>query len=277
MKKSKWIKITVGAFLLLGVERFCHWQTDGFRLAKATCETSHVLRYPLPSLETEEVNQILAQPFYYLAAGKQSYVFSSEDGKTILKLFKHHHFGFSNTLLSKLPFTATLIQERERRLQPLLKSTLIAYLRLPIETGVFYLHLEKTRDLHPTITLYDKIHIAHQLKLDDADFVLQRYAEPTKERLTRLLNQGKIEEARACIDQLTRFMMDCSLKGIKNKDPKILENTGFYQDTPQILDIGSLTLRKKSNNPHPELTLKAKIKRQLSAWASKNYPQYGEI
>src|SRR5690348_14115124 len=76
------------------IHRFCHHQTGGFSIAKI--RSNHAIHPewatpPLSEQERQKLDPILNQPFKFFGYGGQAYVFLSEDGSVILKLFKQHH------------------------------------------------------------------------------------------------------------------------------------------------------------------------------------------
>ena len=82
------VKIFLFAILFFGVERLCHKATDGFAIVNIYAPPGdnskrHRAEMPDPKL--------LTQTYRYLNCGSQSYIFVSEDGKTILKFFKFQH------------------------------------------------------------------------------------------------------------------------------------------------------------------------------------------
>ncbi len=265
------IKVLTLCLLLVFVERFCRWKTGGFRLKKAT--TLH--SYPFGAI-SQGVPREANQSFYYLASGVQSYVFIGEDGETILKLFKHHHFGPSIDLLKKtLPkkLADSIIKKREGRMKNIFDSALIAYVELQEKTGVFYLHLGKTDQLLNSISLHDKLGISHQIDLDHTEFLLQRRAETVYEKLHHLFEKTKVDEAISSMKELLQLIETRSRQGIKNKDGNILENCGFYHGSPLEIDIGSFIHRNKSShNPDPHKKAVVRATLQLLNFVKKNYP-----
>jgi len=271
MKQSKIFNIFLSLCMLVAIERFCRWQTGGFRLSKAT--TSHIYPFDCPA---QALSDGIVQPFYFLGSGVQFYAFVSEDGQTVMKLFKHHHMGLSTDLVKKLlpkSLAAPILQKRENRMHHLLKSAQIASEKLSEETGVYFTHLCKTDGLLGQITLHDKLGIAHKLDLDTTEFVLQKRAIPVFEHLHLLFQNQKIEEALSAMKNLLVMIENRSKKGIKNKDGKVLRNCGFLGETPVELDIGSFTFRSHSTNPKPHKKAVQKGALQLLGWVKKNYPE----
>lgn len=279
MKRYKIALLILALPLFFGVERFCRWQTGGFRPSKVTCDLSHHFHFPASPIspqELEAINSTLEKPFTFLGRGVQCYAFLSQDGTTVLKLFKHHHFGLPSDLLHHLPlkWAENVIQKRNQRLQHIYKSAQIASSWLKEESGTLYLHLEKTPGLHPQVTLHDKLKSPYPLDLNDAEFFLQRRARTAKEVIKELLNQGNpkgaIERILAVLE-LTRRQSDL---GIKNKDPRVLENCGFCGSDVQLIDIGSLKMRSRSTNPDPTGKALFKAKQQILRWIGEKHPEY---
>ncbi|NGX47202.1 MAG: hypothetical protein K1000chlam3_00574 [Chlamydiae bacterium] len=271
MMRFKIYKFFLATLLFFAVERFCRWQTDGFRYTKAAC------RHPYPfSYQTKTLPENLQQSFYFLGSGVQFYAFLGEDRKTILKLFKHHHMGLSTDLAKKLlpkAIATPLICAREKRMSHLFESAKIAIEKLPDQTGVYFLHIDKTSTCLGKTHIYDKLGIAHEIDLDQTDFVLQKKAEPTSEHLDRLFQGGQIKEAILSMKKLLALIEDRSRLGIKNKDGNVLENCGFLGECPVELDIGSFIYRVQSTNPDPHAKAALRATLQLLGWVKKNYPE----
>jgi len=269
--RSKAYKFLFALILFFSVERFCYWQTDGFRLSKATC--AHV--YPF-SCQTNTLPKNLPQSFFFLGSGVQFYAFLGEDNQTILKLFKHHHMGpstdLAKTLLPK-SWASPLIASREKRMSHLFMSAKIAFEELPHQTGVYFLHIGKTDCGFGNILIHDKLGIAHEIDLDQTDFILQRRAEPASKRLSRLFQENQVEEAILSMKNLLSMIENRSKLGIKNKDGNVLENCGFLGDEPIELDIGSFIYRSKSTNPDPHAKAVLRATLQLLGWVKKNHPE----
>ncbi|NGX37331.1 MAG: hypothetical protein K1000chlam2_00485 [Chlamydiae bacterium] len=269
MMRSKIYKILLALALLVGVERFCRSQTEGFRLSKATSNYS----YPFVE-EISTCPAVLDQPFYFLGSGVQFYVFIGKDHQTVLKLFKHHHMGFSTDFLSQfLPPSHSLLKKREKRMLHLFESVKIASQKLPRQTGVIYTHLQKTDRLLGETVIHDKLHIAYPINLDKTEFVLQKLATPVYEHLDSLFREKRIEEAIASMHSLVDLIRTRSELGIKNKDGNILENCGFLDNQPIELDIGSFVLRSVSTHPNPHQKAALSATLQLLGWIKRHYPE----
>ncbi|MBS0630156.1 MAG: hypothetical protein JSS30_08065 [Verrucomicrobia bacterium] len=256
-------KIILSLIIFVALERFCYWQTDGFRFAKVATT------YPYPfSSPFESPPACLNQSFHYLGKGVQFYVFMGEDKQTILKLFKHHHAGFSSNVVQHL-FPA-MMEKRENRVLRLLKSAEIAKNELPEETGVFYTHLTKSDQNLGKIKIYDKLGIVHQIDLDKTEFLLQKRAVPLENKLHALLQTNQTEKAVQAMLSTLKMLDERGIKGIKNKDARILRNCGFIGDEAVEIDVGSFVY---SNKYKASKRAKAKAKIKLLQFVKKHYPE----
>lgn len=255
----------------MALERFCYYQTGGFRLSKAS--TLHLYDFSSPFIEPP-CN--LDQPFHYLGKGVQFYVFVGEDRQTILKLFKHHHSGLSTDNLKKvLPdwIIAPILERREKRVTHLFRSSLIALQQLSEETAILYTHLNKSDDQLGTTKIFDKLGIVHNLNLDQTEFIIQKRAKPLEEGLHELFSTNQVEEAISRMQKLAALIETRRNKGIKNKDRRILRNCGFLNDAPLEIDVGSYVYAKKTTPLKAEKEKKKAIWKLLN-WVEDHYPEH---
>src|SRR5262249_40693868 len=135
------------------------------------------------------------QPYHYLAKGCQAYVFASQDGLYVLKLFKFKRFHdpFLWNELSFIPFVDRHLQaKRKQKLQTLnssLQAWKVAINELKEESGLMYVHLNPSKSLHKPLVFYDKIGLRHTLEADDTVFMIQRKAETLTHWIKRKLSQ----------------------------------------------------------------------------------------
>jgi hypothetical protein len=141
-------KVLIALLIFFGVERFCHWQTAGFRPYKiAFCEQNH--KEPCP----EDVSKILNQSFHFLGAGKQFYAFESHDGTVVLKFLKGRRKSAPNVR----------------------QSAALAYALLKDEASLVY---QSHHHFSKPALLYDKLGIEHTIDLNQCEFFIQRKASP---------------------------------------------------------------------------------------------------
>lgn len=232
-------------FLLLfwGMERFCHDKTDGFKMTNIFSD--------LPTKEgveppTAEILPLLSGPFTFLGSGAQAYAFVSADGKTVLKLFKHHH-------LRSFPSS---VKKREK----FFLSCALAAETLGEETGILYAHLIKSRSLNTKTTLIDKLGIAHPLDLDSVEFVLQKRACLALSFIKEQVKGGKQVEAKEAISAVIEMLAHRCKKGVRDRDGGMRRNIGYLPEERAIsIDIGFFVKDEALRDPQKA---KAEIRKQ---------------
>lgn len=252
-----------------------HWYlTEGFSLRHIKDPLPYERRWatdpPLPL-----VKESVQQPFTYIGKGSQCYVFLSEDGNYVLKFLRLDRY-LPRTLDTLLPFPTFLRalreaaqEEREGKREALFTSCLLAYRELREETGLLYLHLNKTEGLLPSVTLYDKIKGTHTVDLDQHAFLIQKKGERVYVYLARLLREGHFEEAHHALLQLAALLEQRKEKEIGDRDTALHKNSGFAQGKPFFFDVGQF-YRTKRDHSFPRESEK------LVRWLEKQDPRIGE-
>lgn len=257
-------------------------RTDGFTLEKMHSDLVNDPKWDIQISEdkTEAANEILNQPFYYLARGFQCYAFVSEDGKYVLKFMRHQRLRppVMYDWLPQCSFIKQLkekkTQERAKRGNYLFRCLKVAFENVPEETGLLYVHLNKTEGMHPAVTIYDKAGTRYEVALDKVEFVLQRKAVLIKPTITDLVNSGREEEARLRIDQIFALLADCAKKGIQDMDGALIrkDNLGFLPDRAIYIDAGKLT-PKESIKIKERFAYDLRRLRPLRKWLAINHPE----
>lgn len=268
---KRFLKLFLVMALIFGIERLCHRATDGFAMVNIYPPPGEYDRWktdePLPE-------KICDQPFHYLNAGSQSYVFVSDDGKTVLKLFKFQHMR-TPPMLDILPSKGKLGEKRTKKrkiLERTLDSLTLAYHEMKEETGLLYLHLAKTTHLKKKITLTDKIGRTHLLDLDGVAFLLQKRGTLVYDAIDQWMANGEEEMAKQGVRDLLTLAKRRCLKGIFDKDPDFSTNFGFIGTHPFQLDFGRLSYDEQEKSPNvygPEMI---RITREFEGWIAENHP-----
>jgi hypothetical protein len=256
-------------------------RTDGFTLQKIQSELPYSAEWDVPVADQkiEEVNAIISQPFTYLGRGFQCYAFQSADGKYVMKFFRHQRLRlpwYAN-YFPDISFFNNLKAEKMRELlkrqRHLFASFKFAYELVPDETAFIYIHLNKTKNKHKTVKIFDKVGTPYEVDLDSVEFVLQRKASLVRPLLTKLMEEGKEEEAKRRIDQIFDLFIECGHKSIVDTDGALIrkDNLGFLEDRAIYIDAGKLVKR-------PEFVIKQRfvkdIKRlrPLEKWLDQKFP-----
>jgi hypothetical protein len=243
-----------GLFLLCvaGIAYFLYssaiwYLTDGFSLGKIRSNLKFSSKWEVVNPAREAIVPLLSQNFYYLGRGSQMYVFESEDKQLILKFFRHNRYrlaSITHSITSPIFLADMQSQKRkakQAKLNALFQSCKIGYEELHEESGLLYLHLNKTRNLKTSITLYDKLKRAYTIPIDDYEFILQKHGEHIYPYLTRLIDQGKTKEAEAALTDLIFLLTSRLNKGIIDHDAVIHKNSGFLANKALFLDVGEFS------------------------------------
>lgn len=275
-----WFKAILFICGFVGVAFFCKKQTDGFRIDKICSSLPFHPEWEVEALGAEdigEVKKILDQPFRYLGKGAQSFVFASQDGRYVIKFFRYDHMGEA-PILKKLPFERTRqrVAKLEAKLEQDFTSYKIAYDHLKEETGLVYLHLNKTETLQQKIELIDKLGISHFLSLDELEFVVQKRAELLYPALQGMMDKGQEEEAKELLSRLMALLVTRCQKGIFDKDPDLFTNFGVIHGRPIQIDPGRFKKDPSESDPQKYKDEIIRITDKLYMSLQKEYKTLGE-
>ncbi|MBI2743406.1 MAG: hypothetical protein HYX48_05760 [Chlamydiales bacterium] len=238
--------LAVGA--VIGIERFCHKQTRGFSLPNIYSDS---IEYAASSSDEREIAPLLSQPFTFLDSGLECYAFLSEDRKLVLKLFKHQHIRQADLIakLIPLPYFIKLTQMKQERLLSTFSSCKLAYEEMREETGLLFLHLNRTEGSLPVVTLIDKLGIRHEVALNEVHFILQKKADLLIPALSNDLKKEGSSSAKRRIAALFELIRVRCQKGIADRDPTLCKNYGFLDDRAIVIDVGSFSKNAFLQNP----------------------------
>lgn len=266
MRKLVYIVLFIICFNL--TEKFCHTQTDGFSLQRISGCSRVATLPPSPG-----ASSILDQKFSYFAKGNQCFVFSSEDGKYILKLFKYAQN--TPSWISQLPllnrFKAFRSSQAQHRLWKKERDTRgyqTAYEEWKEETALLAVHLAPTEKDFPTILLSDKLHIEHLLDLNKVNFVLQKKGVVLHQQIKEWMESGQEEKAKKALSSLLDFCAQKIARGIFDDDGALHNNFGFIDGKLVQLDPGHFM--HAGNLDSKKATLRQI--RHLKKWLNQSYP-----
>jgi hypothetical protein len=280
-----WKSHTKSAFLLilsalaiLGIARFCHHATRGFRLSKirSTCSWESP---PPQKRDLTSPHCLLQQKFHFLGRGLQCFVFESEDKKYVLKLFNNRYQRkialFS--LLSHCPFLGEWADAKkhyfEGKLLKTFRSYQIAFEEMQDRTALVYSHLYPTSHLPLKLTLIDPLNIHHEIDPNTVGFLIQKRATLIYPTLKDCIDRQDIEGAKRTLSSLVELFFWKWKHSIADNDPLIRTNYGILEGKAIQIDVGPL-----SKDPSPP-TLKqrqeqiAKITTSLTCWLRENAPE----
>ena len=187
--------------------------------------------------EPGEVISILQQPYRFLGEGRQSFVFESEDKKTVLKFFNRKYFH--------VPWYSFIrpneLIKRKKRESFYIYSYSLAQKYLQKEAGLIYLHLGETKNL-PNVRVIDKANRVFSIPLNQVPFVLQRKGDPFYSTLERVQKNFGDQALLSSLDSFLEIIAYRISQGISDDDHDIEHNFGFLDGKPFHLDPGRLYL-----------------------------------
>ncbi len=244
---KRWVLVLSFPLIVWGIERFCHRQTDGFSITRISSDLSFH-----PEWEVEgEIPSFFDQSFIYLGKGAQSFVFASQDGQYVLKLFQHYRMR--PPPWASIPFLRHYAQEKIKRREALLdhdfNSYVVAFQHLKEETGLIFLHLNKTDHLNKSLLLVDKIGISHLIDLDKVEFLVQKRAHLVYPTIQDALAQGDRVHVKQIIDSLIELFITRCCKGIFDKDPDFATNFGLCDRKAIQIGVGRFQPDSSRSDP----------------------------
>ncbi|KAF3362512.1 Uncharacterized protein PHSC3_000747 [Chlamydiales bacterium STE3] len=266
-----------------GCIRLYYFLTDDFRLSNITHDVESKTEWNFASLEKNEkaqLKEILNQEFTYLGKGAQVYAFASKDGQWVIKFFKFKHLKpslFISLLPSVPPFKSfkeANIQRKKRKLEGVFAGYRIAYLFDKENSGLFYVHFNKTKDLHSTVTLIDKLGFKHKVDLDPTVFIVQKKGQTLRQTLDTYLQKGDLDTALQRVNQILDMYLSEYANGVWDRDHGISHNTGFIADKPLHLDVGKFSHDDKMKEKEVYKNDLLHVGYKISAWVKQNYPKY---
>lgn len=283
MKKQLFfcMALFISAFGIYKIGRAWDKRADGFTIEKITsnCEPEQRWAIDYTPEEIARVNEILDQSYTYLGRGFQCYVFVSTDGNYVLKFFRHQrlrmpvYFDWLPQIQWVKKKKASKEKELFRRKEHLFTSFKVAYEKVAPETGLIYVHLNKTTGQHPVITIVDGDGNGYELPLDAYEFVVQQKASLVKSTIAALMEEGREEEAKKRIASIFQLLVSCAKKGVADTDGALIrkDNLGFLGDRAIYIDAGKLSLKEKIK--HRQVFAKdLRRLRPLGKWLEENYP-----
>lgn len=281
-KKAGWIAVVLITVLLSG--HLYYFITGDFRTSYLLqSQTTGELVGQFNKAESGDVNlkEVLAQEYFYLGHGNQIYAFVSNDDKYVLKLFKKDFFrrtGWVHVLPPIPPFRALYLysgEGNESRKKKLLNGYATGFVYDRENCGLLYFH--PYSEIDPGIETILVTGLGNKLPIDLNKYVfaIQVKAVTTKKKLSQVLSQGNVAEAKLRIQQLYDLYFDTYSKDLFDHDHNIVDNTGFYGNRAIRQDVGKVV---RDPGLITYSSLKKDLKKitddRLGPWLQHNYPQY---
>lgn len=264
------LKIFLFLICFVITAEFCKEQTGRFTVLRITSKLTPQPEWETTALSSEEtalIKEILSQPYSYLSKGVQSFVFASQDGQYVIKFFRHDHLDS--------PFWLTPNQKAKKEVQRHKEflSYKLAYQGLRNETGLVYLHLNKTKDLNQTLDLVDKLNIHHPIPLDDYEFLVQKRASLLYTALNQMIEENRLTDAKETLSKLVNLLVRRAQEGIADKDPDLITNFGVIGTDPIQIDVGRFSSRVPPIAPKVDKNEIIRITDQLDHYLKTRCPE----
>lgn len=189
------------------------------------------------------------QTFRYLGKGNRCTAFVSEDNRFVLKF---HRIPATARPFSWLIRPFHLFQTiPHTHLYANWQSYRDALLLLQEETALYHLHLNRSKNKYPTVTLIDSLHSLYKVPLDQTAFLLQPLAKPIYPTLDSLIETQNWEGAKTIISYIVDLLQRTCAKGFIQADSFLNKNYGLLEDRAIFIDVGDLRkfpgIEKKEN------------------------------
>ncbi len=271
---------------LMGIGLYCCSYKRGFTVDKISSKLHHNEMWETHDLSAEEkerlITDILSQTFYYLGSGSHCYAFASQDDKYIIKFFKMHKMLPKNWL-NDLPFSLfekyrlDNVEKRQDVFETFFKSFKDAFEHLREESGLIYLHLNKTRDLKKEVSLIchdgKKIHV----DLDSKEFLVQLKTERICEYLLKLKDKGREEEVHQAVHSILEIIARRCQRGYGDQNIGIRNNFGFANGRAIFVDCSHFFVDISLKSPRYLQTEILTATEKMSHWADQFYPDLSII
>ncbi len=235
--KRFWFFLVFPAIFLWSCYQLYLNKSFNFSPARITSDFSYNPHWAIEEpQDLSPLKSILSQKYKFLAVGSQSYAFVSHDGKYVIKFFMMKH---RTPRISDL-WHPEKIEYRKQNILSIFKAHKLAYDELRQDTGLIYLHLNKSQDLQTHLKAIDRLGRTHLIDLDKTEFVVQEKAELIFTHFKKLLEQGDKREIERCIQSTLQLVQRRMDRGISDHDKAVKHNYGFVGDRPVHLDIGRI-------------------------------------
>lgn len=140
----------------------------------------HIEPVPVSHEEEQRLRSVFQKTFTFLGQGHQTYAFLSEDGQVVLKFFNFTRLTALDPIewLPPLPFIKKyqkhLQNRRIKKFNRVFKGYTLAFEKDRDNTGVLYVHLQKTTHLNAKVTVIDAFQNKYAINLDEVLFVIQK-------------------------------------------------------------------------------------------------------
>jgi hypothetical protein len=275
--------VLLAAAVIYGGKRLYFSLTGGFLVSNIQIDLPYRSDWEMPPLSLEEqqiVAQALDQTYTYLAKGHQAYAFESADHQYILKFLKFQRITPKPWLLwlplpaAWEPWREKKVQSKRKVLEQLFSSWKVGMEALRKESGLLFVHLNKTKNLKKILTITDKIGFTHQLNMDELVFAIQRKAVLLPDALAAYIAANDGAGAEQLLDRLLDLYRTECKNGVCERDYETMRNTGVLGGLPVHIDLGRFERDATLRDPiKAREVILWKMTTRFIPWLRKHYPE----
>lgn len=280
-------------------------QSDPFYSQKLPLTLTDPLSLQQPDLSSIRKtlpNSVINQSYRYLYEGSSSIVFISADNQYIFKILKQNTSSIPTLILppgqDQDGFTYKNIDTTSLKPNGLrCNSYLLAIDPLQKETGLIFLHLDRSQYLDTQLLVLDKKGNQRMVPLDEYAFLFQKKGDPIYQTITKWMRNNQIDKAKALVGHIIQSVFtlcqevvidessiikkhmacigeQCLFMDVEHfqRQKEVIDGTAYLQQVDDIIDSFELWLKQK----HPELAIEAKnqitqLKQEHLAGSSTTY------
>jgi hypothetical protein len=221
------------------------------------------------------------QTFNWLGRGMQVVVFETQDQRYVVKFFQVSRLKDPEQkgLLQKI-FSHESKEKQNERLhhrEEIFSSSKMCFEELRDESGIVYVHLNRTHDKIHGMKLVDKFGQSHRIRGDDACFIVQKKAKYLIPTFVSLMDQGNVALAKQRIDQVIDLLVSLARKGFADGDDALIRNNniGFTKDRAVYIDTGHI-FRAQNLDVLERMRYEFQVRLDpLEHWLNVMYPDLG--
>jgi hypothetical protein len=272
--KNKIFILLTCAIVLIALIFTAYKRTDGFSLSIVQ-EAKNFSNRNIDNLD--EINNILDQPFRYLARGRQSFVFVSKDDKYVIKFLNNRRYevGLLKYNFIKSNYIKRHFEKRIIRLSEDIKAMDLAYENFKDQAALVYVHPFKTHFFKKKFVFYDKLNRKNEVDLNEVIFILQKKANDVfyiafKKADDKLKDHFILDYLNVIEKRARSLVIDSDLD-------RRYSNYAVINDKVITIDIGRTYFDDKLNQPYFFNKEIIRSTKTLRRYLVKNYPEKLDI
>ncbi len=283
VKKSAFYSCVLFPLALFSLLSICfHVQApSGFAFKKVVSHHTYQSKWdtgPLTEGQKLLLAKVASQPFDYLRSEETCYVFVSRDKSLLFKLFNQTYMQ-TRSLFNITPFKYIPYFGRQQAIKRMkntnwrnraFTSCLAAYQRFAKQTGLLYLHLNKTNEIKKKVTLFPKKGAKVCIDLDSMEFLIQKNGVPVCTYLEEIMAKNNIEKARQAISSIFDLIIARGRAGIAEFDGDHDYQIGFIDGRACFSCVDFFRLVPPT---HPNLADFYKITKHINEYLLDKYPE----